>query len=617
MGRVSGNRESRRAGLSGMLKAHRLNLRLQYKLGLAFFFSFILPVIVCGVFLLFSFNRILQNNLYTNQEVYLREIKNDVDRFVIDLHRVVRSVSYNIPFTIELSKSRSAFPGEQAYTDHLSAVEAHLDGIVESEKAILGYYLITGAGAICSSDHLPDIDNPDLIITPENFAAVQSTESAVALYRPMNPSLFTGELSDMLLFAARINVLYLERKTVERGAMILLISREEIDRIVEQHNRQNEQVFLFSDTGSFIYSHNREVAFRTLPEQLSHDLSELKSGRDRIVGKPHGSLVSFDTSRFSTVKYLFASSDRRISQDTNLLYRFTIIFLFGLILVIFLLLIHLSRSISMPVTNLETIVAKLEKSNFNDVEVLAGQEHRGILSPYFSHLHSFLLSVISRINSYHRREKEHELMILQAQINPHFMYNSLNTIRVLADLEGHTKIAAAVRSLIHLLRNSIRIGVIFISIRDEVEQIRDYIALQQLRYSSSFTVVYDIEEEVLKYKCIKFVLQPIVENAIFHGIDPAGSGGIITIAVRRKNGRIAYTVHDNGKGFDLQQQREILEGGPDQGHLSGSTEKIGLRNVNLRLETYFGAESRLNIESSPGRGTSIRFTIPAEVYEGS
>jgi len=588
----------------------RLNIRLQYKLGLAFFFSFILPVIIFGFFLMFSFTRILGNNLFTSQEVYLNELKNDVDRFVIDLHRLVRTVSYDIPFTIELAKSKDDIPLESDYKNHSEKIVEHLEELVKDETSVLGFYMLTDKKQAFHSRNLQDIESSEVLIDHTVFAGIQERESAIALYRPYAPAIFSGFSQEVLLFAAQINVTYLDEKVIERGVMVLVIDRNAIDSLIQLSNRPSDQIYLYSNQGDFIYSKNAAVAYKALPEKLTSQLAQLKAGRYKITGSTSANLVSFDTSRFNTIKYLSISSDQRIKKDTLLLNRFTLIFLFSLIAVIFYLVVRLSRSISLPINRLEHIMGKLEASNYNDVTLLAVADHKGILSPYFSHLHQFLLSVITKINTYHRQEKEHELMILQSQINPHFMYNSLNTIRVMAELEGHSKIASAVRSLIHLLRNSIRIGVIFISIRDEVEQIKDYISLQQLRYNDSFTVNFDIDEIVYPYKCIKFILQPIVENAIFHGVNPSNTDGVIKISIKKEQKSICYSISDNGKGFDIR----ILKRIPDQELNSERGEKIGLKNVNSRLETYFGPDSQLRIVTEKDRGTVIKYTIPAELF---
>jgi two-component system sensor histidine kinase YesM len=165
--------------------------------------------------------------------------------------------------------------------------------------------------------------------------------------------------------------------------------------------------------------------------------------------------------------------------------------------------------------------------------------------------------------------------------------------------------------LIHLLKNSIRIGVIFISIREEIDQIRDYISLQLLRYSDSFRVEFDLDERVYEYKCIKFILQPLVENAIYHGIDITSRNGVITIRVKKKGPQIEYTIEDNGKGID---QNTLYEINRDR-DIETKTDGIGLQNVRLRLKTYFGENASLHIESEPGKGTRVFYSIPAERYE--
>ena len=218
---------------------------------------------------------------------------------------------------------------------------------------------------------------------------------------------------------------------------------------------------------------------------------------------------------------------------------------------------------------------------------------------------------MKKISDHHQKEKEQERMILEAQINPHFIYNTLNAIRWMATMQHADQIANAVKALINLLKSSIRIGETFISIEDEVKQIEEYISLQQLRYYDSFKVLYDIEEEVKKYKTIKFVLQPIIENAIFHGLNPEEQRGSIVISIKKIADVIQYCVSDNGKGMNENTVNRLL----DKSIYSAEFNGIGLNNVNERIRTYFGKQYGIEIKSALGCGTTVGITIPAILFE--
>jgi two-component system sensor histidine kinase YesM len=174
----------------------------------------------------------------------------------------------------------------------------------------------------------------------------------------------------------------------------------------------------------------------------------------------------------------------------------------------------------------------------------------------------------------------------------------------MAVMREEPEIAEMVKSLISLLKSSIQIGKDTITIQEEIEQIKDYAALQRLRYINSFTVEYNVDDALYRCITLKFVLQPIVENSIFHGIDHEEKGGVISIDIRREGDRIVYRIHDNGRGLSEENLNSLMRDPHDGG------KGIGLNNVNRRIKEYFGEEYGIEIESRLGEGTTVKIIIP-------
>ena len=193
------------------------------------------------------------------------------------------------------------------------------------------------------------------------------------------------------------------------------------------------------------------------------------------------------------------------------------------------------------------------------------------------------------------------------QINPHFIYNTLNTVKWSAKLEGNKRTEEAVSALISLLKSTIRVGQTYITIGEEIEQIKDYITVQSFRYDGSFDVRLDVDDRVLKFKTLKFLLQPIVENAIFHGLNMNEEGGLLAIDVKLEEGRVVYTVTDNGCGMTSEQVEQLLKSPRERTGMMG----IGVNNVDSRIKMYFGREYGVTVRSEEGLGTTVIMEIPA------
>jgi sensor histidine kinase YesM len=584
---------------------------LRLKLGLLFFASFVLPTILFGGFILVMVQRILENNVYSRQESAMEQFVEDFDRLLVDLDRVARTLSYDIPFSLSLGLGREDFTGEEAFRRHEASVLQRIHGAVEAEPRIGEFFLHTPNGELYSSlatSHEAVRISP---IDPELYQVIASGEHRAYLFRCPGLPLFEGFADGCVAFATIMPVFDLEQKHVHDATLVFLVDRGELDELAATHRHSTDGLFLFDPRGVLIYSSNPEIAYKSLSDSLRQEVAAGTSGRIRTESPDaRNALVNHMASRFGTVRLLGFTSSSRVDDNISTLTQYTLYFLLAIVILLFLSVIYFSREISYPIGHLEAAVQKLEDTQFQSAPI-SPPPNQGVLSDHFQHVFRLLNEMLSRLGEYHDRQKEQELEILQAQINPHFVYNTLNTIRVLAELKGEEELSEATRSLIRLLRSSIRIGQVFIPVDEEIAQIRDYVSLQSLRYDNSFDVNYDIDSEAVECGTIKFALQPIVENAIFHGVNGSPYRGLISISVKRNNGSVEYTVADNGKGVEPRVLEDVIAGF----HGASDDGRIGLRNVNARLVQYFGPGSALSISGEPGIGTIVRYRIPATPFE--
>lgn len=199
------------------------------------------------------------------------------------------------------------------------------------------------------------------------------------------------------------------------------------------------------------------------------------------------------------------------------------------------------------------------------------------------------------------KKRDLELKMLQYQINPHFLFNTLNTLRLVAQMNQDKVVAEGIRSLSELLKNTLINDQEFISIQEEIDNLKHYFSIQAIRYAGSFHLNYDIPEEFSSFLLPKLILQPLAENSVLHGSYNDGSIMEIHISCHWEDGDILLQVRDEGKGFDMNDKAASPKG------LGG----IGSRNVNDRLHLYFSDRYGLTINSSPGAGTCCQIRIPA------
>jgi two-component system sensor histidine kinase YesM len=200
-------------------------------------------------------------------------------------------------------------------------------------------------------------------------------------------------------------------------------------------------------------------------------------------------------------------------------------------------------------------------------------------------------------------KRQAELKMLQAQINPHFLFNTLNSFKWVAMLSQNNTLNKGLESLSVLLRNTILNKNNLVPIEEELDNLSHYANIQKIRYGASFTLESDIAGELKGYYILKFILQPIVENSIIHATEEEAITTKITVKMREISGKVIVTIADNGQGFDT---TLIKKQNGQSNKLSG----IGIDNVNERIKIHYGSTYGLTINSELGKGTTTTIVLP-------
>ncbi|MGN8771886.1 sensor histidine kinase [Paenibacillus barengoltzii] len=204
-------------------------------------------------------------------------------------------------------------------------------------------------------------------------------------------------------------------------------------------------------------------------------------------------------------------------------------------------------------------------------------------------------------------KRKSELDVLQSQINPHFLYNTLNSVTRLAELGRNEEVVTTITSLSRFFRISLSKGKHIISVQDELEHVRHYLIIQTIRFKNKFRYEIRADEAALKCSTLKLILQPLVENAIHHGIEKSAEEGFIDIEARLEGDNLIFRILDNGIGMTSDTVEKLLSGNIRSERGSG----VGVRNVQERITLYYGPGYGLHFESEPEEGTTVTITIPA------
>lgn len=291
-----------------------------------------------------------------------------------------------------------------------------------------------------------------------------------------------------------------------------------------------------------------------------------------------------------------------------------VISLLAILVLGLLLAFLLHRMITPPITALQNRITKISSGDFSFDPAIEWNNELGDIGRGINSMSASVTALMDHRLEDEKQKQDLEYRMLQNQINPHFIYNTLNSIKWMATIQHAPGIAEMVTALSRLLKSVSKSNERLVPLYEEFALLNDYFTIQQYRYGGTITLdVSYIEDEKLNHSCLipRFTLQPLVENAIFHGIEPKGSAGEVTLRVERDtaNGDVLIRLTDDGIGMTAEQAAKALqEPGPEEA--AAKYRHVGMWNVHKRLQYSFGEAYGLSIESEPGVGTTIMVRLP-------
>jgi len=421
----------------------------------------------------------------------------------------------------------------------------------------------------------------------------------------------TPEKSYGIIVGRKIKELY---EGTELGSIIIRVSEmlfSDVYRNIDLGD--GTEIFIINSEGTVVSTRNNNISFneKYFEPELIQKISSNSGNRNNtfeilINGKEH--LASYSPIKdadwyiVSTIPFSYLNNETgQIAED-----------IMSVSLIIFLLAIFLSyiftKSISDPLNNLVYAMNQVEKGNLEvQINDCTAQDELAEVSSNFNEMVKELKELLADVKEKEKQKSNLEFKALQAQINPHFLSNILNTARLLADMQNADNLENFLSSVINLLHLSMNNKEDFITVDKEVEYLKSYINIQQFRLHNKFDVKFEIEEELMDYKIPRFLLQPVVENSIIHGVSAKSGQGLIEIKGFTQDNQIIFSITDDGVGMSENEIEDLLDNNiKNKAQFSG----IGVNNVKDRIQLHFGEKYGLNIESLKGYFTTVKINLP-------
>ncbi len=555
------------------------NAKLKYKLFLIYFIVGIVPMMFLVIMSTKLMSSILSEKENTNIRTYLNQAAYSVDAELI----AYNSLSDYLSFNDAVAKVMVA-----SY-DNPYDFYAQINAVIKPQMETIKYFS-DSANQVTIYTTIDDIKY-DNIIVPISEIANEPWYKKASM--DVSRQWYIDDEKNIAFCVRRMSMLH---KYNRLGILYVSIDYTKLfESLSDNDMGKNYGIFITDKNDEVVYSLAR-FEDRYKDYALSYEeFVELESDSEYT--------VMFEDLEQTSWRIWLYKADATILSDTepiNLIwYAVAISASAALVLGI----IAVSRFITGRITYLRHGMKTAQSGNFDMRLEVKEKDEIGELISGYNTLIDEVQNLIDQVYEGKITEKKHEMKALQNQINPHFLYNSLSLINWKALEVGNKDISNITLALSNFYRTSLNKGKNTLTIADEISNVKSYIEIQLVMHDYEFEVRYDIDEEILEYETLNLILQPIVENAIEHGIDVKEDGekGIITIKGRKENDLIYISVEDNGVGMDEEKAASII---------TRDSKGYGIRNVNERIQLYYGEQYCLNVKSKINEGTCITVCIP-------
>lgn len=580
----------------------RLNPRgIQSTIMIAFSFISISIMLILGIVMYIRFSASARQEIILSTQKLMEQTGENLENYLISMRQISDAVYYNVVKENDFSNE------SKGIQDEMNLVyEANRDNL-RSIAIYNNYGSLIAAEPIATQKEDPDV-------TSQGWyqKAVGEMEN-MHFSTPHIQNLFDDNTYRYYWVISLSRVVELTNKgDSQPGVLLVDMDYSSISRMMKQINTStNGQYFYLCDSNGEIIYHMRQTQISDgISKESSRKAAGYKDGvYDETFEGEHRKVI-VNTISYTGWKLVGVIPYSTFTHGMSDIQYFIILLMLLTTMMLVVINRVVSVRISRPILLLNDSVMKYEAGEKPEVYVGGSQEIRHLaLSIQKSYEQIDLLMKKIVLEQNERRKRE--LDVLQSQINPHFLYNTLESITWMIEGEKNDEAVFMISQLAKLFRISLSKGRTVISVKDELQHAQSYMNIQKVRYKNTFTVTFDVEEEICSFCTVKLILQPILENAINYGVSAMDDCGEIKVTGRQEDGIVILSVIDNGIGMSEDEVKFALT---DSSRVPKRGSGVGLVNVNSRIQLLFGREYGLTIESEPDEGTCVSVRFPAVPY---
>lgn len=590
------------------------NLSLKTKMILLNSFLVIFTVLLISMISIYSFTSINDRNIKALSEQIINQLAQNIDYYSNEMQNISTIANYD--YYIQNFLNNSQLKPQQDY-EYAGSISALFNNISNTRIDISAIMVVSGDNRVVSNIN-PNEINPNYNFTNQSwYQGALELDNDFLMVPPHRQSYFKNSSDLVISFVKKINSFDSSKAS---GIILIDLNLNALKRICSSVKLGETGYIIIVDKDSNVIFHpDYSYMYRAWDEMYAKEvfkdddpliLEALKSNGQTLEKNINGRSLMVTSHTLEDLNWIVIGiypQDEILKEQTSIT---LLIIAIGLTVagIGILSTLFISSLIFSPIHDLQKRMKRTEKGTLSIVRTPNyTQDEIGALNFSFDAMMDQIGELMQRIKTKERQKRKAELKFLQAQINPHFLYNTLDSIIWMAE-SNNPNIVPMTENLAKLFRLSLSGGREIITIKEEVEHVLSYLNIQKMRYASKLDFTADIKEEILNLQTLKLILQPIVENAIYHGIKNMRNKGNILIKGMRVMDSVLLQVMDDGVGIEAEQLSNILKA------QAKSKSGVGIKNVDERIKLYYGEKYGLEIISERGIGTVVDIWLPALPY---
>ena len=560
-------------------------------------------LVITGVSMRYTRNSIFENSAVYTQNI-VQQMNQNIDSYIDYMENIAYMISSN-------EDVQQYLFGENVDNGTRERLINQFKTILDGRSDIRNLGIIGSNGRKLINDGKQSV-NPDLKLSTQEWYLE-------ALQKPEGP-LLTSSHVQHIISGERPWVITLSRgirnfsnSGEKEGVFFIDLNYSAISELCDQNTiGKKGYAFILDESGNIVYHPQQQQLYNELQTENIDLIVKSKEDTVRTEKGNRGKLYSISRSNktgWTVVGCMSVSELLRKSNQAQSIY----VLISALLMIVALLFSRfLAKSLTYPLQRLRDSMSRVQEGHFDGADVEIDSENEiGSLTKSFNVMTHRIQDLMEQNVKEQEAKRKSELKALQSQINPHFLYNTLDSIIWMAEGKKYEDVVLMTASLARLLRQSISNEDETVLIGQEIQYVKSYLTIQKMRYKDKLEFEINVDPSINSVHIVKLVLQPIVENAIYHGLKYKESKGMLTVNGYQKDENAVIEIADDGVGMDAETLNRIFE----KHKVNYRSNGVGVYNVQRRLSMYYGKEYGLSYKSEKGKGTTVTVVIPIEQEE--